>query len=102
MDDTATRTIWGSVNKDGTVHSGSGFTVEKKGAGIYTIHFTSKFRGPPAVVATQNNYRGDGWQSNLDGVAVQTVYTSQFSLVTGNSRGDKEDRGFGFIAIGAA
>ncbi|AIO65358.1 hypothetical protein [Burkholderia oklahomensis] len=94
------RIIWGSVNADGTIKSGSGnFAVERIDTGKYTVSFNAGFSTVPAVVATQNNYGGTN-ESNLDGVAVPFVNQNSFQANTGDGGGKPQNRSFGFIAIG--
>ncbi|WP_143135401.1 hypothetical protein [Burkholderia ubonensis] len=96
-----TQIIWGSVNADGTINTGTGFRVERIKPGEYTITFNTKFSVTPAVVATQNRF-ADPNQSNMDGVAVPIVNTGSCQINTGanNSGLPPQDRNFGFIAIG--
>ncbi len=44
--------VWGTVNGDGTIASGTGFTVTKTGAGEYVITFNAKFENQPAPTTT--------------------------------------------------
>jgi hypothetical protein len=88
------------VNADGSIAGGSeDFSVTNVEKGVYVIGFTSNFHGLPAVVATQNRY-GNVKQDNTDGVAVPMVASGSATLVTGNNGGSKENRSFGFMAIG--
>lgn len=53
--ETALRTIRGTVNGDGTIAQGSGFTVTKAAdptVGEYTVTFSTAFSGPPSVDVT--------------------------------------------------
>ncbi|KGU73545.1 hypothetical protein [Burkholderia pseudomallei] len=96
----ANRIIWGSVNADGSIKSGSDdFAVERTAEGKYTVSFNNGFSVTPAVVATQNNL-GNPNQSNQDGVVVPFVNRNSFEIVTGNNSGNNQNRSFGFIAIG--
>jgi len=43
--DAATMTLWGNINKDGSIASGSGgFTIIKQGAGQYKIEGVAQLR----------------------------------------------------------
>jgi hypothetical protein len=42
-------TIRGIVAADGSITAGSGFTITKGAAGVYTINFTSSFVNPPVM-----------------------------------------------------
>jgi hypothetical protein len=96
----AIRTIWGSVNADGSIASGSeDFSVTNVETGVYVIGFTTNFRSLPAVVASQNRYGSVG-EYNTDGVALPMVTASSATAVTGDSGGKKQNRSFGFIATG--
>ncbi|MGH2901717.1 MAG: hypothetical protein ACRDMZ_23790, partial [Solirubrobacteraceae bacterium] len=46
------RIIRGSVNANGTIAGGTGFTVNRTGAGLYTITFTTPFVGDQSTVAS--------------------------------------------------
>ncbi|MDN7919233.1 hypothetical protein QZM99_14180 [Burkholderia gladioli] len=94
-------TVWGSVDQDGNILSGSGdFSVENPSSGIYKIIFENTFNGIPAVVATQNNW-GKTSEQNTDGVVVPVVNNNYCNIVTGNASGSQQiNRAFGFIAIG--
>lgn len=46
------RIIRGRVNKDGTIDSGSGFTVTRRAQGIYEITFNDQFLSVPTVICT--------------------------------------------------
>lgn len=91
-------TIFGNVNKDGNVTSGTGFTSAKSATGQYTITFTTAFTGMPSFIATLTSDTAKGDQNNNfinvnPGQQVTTVYT-----VDSNEKG--EDSPFSFIAIG--
>jgi hypothetical protein len=95
-----TRTIWGSVNADGSIANGSeDFTVTNVETGVYVIGFRTNFIGLPAVVASQNRF-GNVGEANTDGVAVPMVAAGSATAVTGDGGGKKQNRAFGFIAIG--
>ena len=51
------KTIRGTVEANGAISSGSGFTVTKGETGIYTINFTTAFSGTPSTAV-------DLWDSN--------------------------------------
>jgi len=46
------RAVRGSVSALGVVTAGTGFTVTKGAAGLYTINFTTAFSGVPSVNVT--------------------------------------------------
>jgi hypothetical protein len=103
------RTVWGSVNADSSIASGShesggegfDFTVTNTRAGVYVVGFLGvAFKRLPAVVATQS--RGgstDEW--NTDGVVVPMISQGSATIVTGSADASKQNRSFSFIAIGA-
>ncbi|WP_156438291.1 hypothetical protein [Burkholderia sp. BDU5] len=95
------RIIWGSVNANGSINSGSkDFRVERTDTGKYVITFNTQFSVTPAVVATQNNF-GDSGQSNMDGVSAPFVNAGYCQINTGDNSNKFQDRSFGFIAIGS-
>lgn len=96
--------IWGCVNSDGTIHSGSGFTVTRKDLGIFEITYTSKFEGPPAVVLTQNfpewnNFDSGGGDARDNSVLIASDHR-HCKIKTGGADGGPSDRNFTFIAMG--
>jgi hypothetical protein len=98
--------IFGCINKDGSIHSGSGFTVDYLGGGHYLINYDTRFSKTPAVVLTQNyrnwedfGYVGGNTKDNAVLVASDTL---KFKVKTGDSNGDGTDRNFAFISIGGA
>ena len=100
----ADRMIWGCVNGDGTVASGSSFTVERTSRGTYRITYTVPFSALPAVVLTQNyklwddfGYGGGNTRASCSLVASSTT---QCKLVTGDEHGVNTNRNFTFLAIG--
>jgi hypothetical protein len=89
--------LWGSINTDGTIASGSGgFWVGRQGPGMYVITFPS-FAGPPAIVGSQTRNRS---VDNRDGVVFPWVNSNYAIAVTGNANGNQENRSFSFIAVG--
>jgi hypothetical protein len=96
--------VWGCVNKDGSIHSGSGFTPVDGGKGIYDIVYKVSFKAPPAVIATQNWKNWTDWTyeggNTGDNVVLVAGDSTKCKLITGNNNGDKEDRNFCFVAIG--
>jgi hypothetical protein len=93
------RIVWGAVNANGTVRSGTGFTVTHTGGGSYVISFSPPFLDTPAVVGSQNNYGALG-QDPRDGVVFPFVNGGAASAQTGDSSGNRVDRSFAFIAVG--
>lgn len=65
------RTIRGTVNADGTIAAGSGFTVTKGAAGVYTINFSTAFAAVPSVQATAGQAgAGASWRSPSTGSVI--------------------------------
>jgi hypothetical protein len=98
----ATTTIWGVVNADGSILSGTGYKADKMDAGVYTIFFTTPFNSVPAVVTTQlfpnepNTHGGDPRDNSVVGY----ITNDRCRVITGQDNGDKVDRAFSFVAIG--
>ncbi len=46
------RIVRGTVQNNGTIFNGAGFTVTKNGTGSYTLNFTTAFADVPAVTIT--------------------------------------------------
>lgn len=53
--------IGGSINADGTVQSGTGFTCTKRDVGIYEVEFLQPFSSVPAVLLTELSCMGGSW-----------------------------------------
>ena len=86
------RIIRGGVNLDGSIWTGTGFTVTHISTGIYTINFAQSFSGYHTTTATA-----------LDGgPTFVTQFTANFGDVTFNvwRNGIKADVAFDFISIG--
>ncbi|ACZ30965.1 hypothetical protein Xcel_1946 [Xylanimonas cellulosilytica DSM 15894] len=101
----ATRILWGVVESDGTIRSGTGFTVERQPPGRYRLHFAQPFvAAPPAVVASRvygdpDIDAGTGWSAS-ENVTVDMVSMSTALIVTASATGTHIDGAFTFIAIG--
>lgn len=89
------RIIRGSVDKDGDILAGAGFTVNRKGAGVYHITFNTPFSEIPTATAT---VRYDGI-TTIATMANQTNGELDFGLLTTN--GVLRDEIFHFIIMGA-
>ena len=97
-DESGLKIIRGTVDFDGTILQGSGFTVTKNGTGDYTINFSSAFSGTPTAVATPIDVDLTGM---IDIVYVHSMSTSSFDVIMGDwSSVDYYDLAFTFIAIG--
>jgi hypothetical protein len=89
--------LWGSINADGTIASGSGgFWVGRQAPGLYVITFPS-FAQPPAIIGSQTRNRS---VDNRDGMVFPWVNSNYAIAVTGNANGNQENRSFSFIALG--
>jgi hypothetical protein len=96
--------IRGTVETNGNILAGMGFSVNRPSTGYYTITFTTAFSNVPTVVATQQ-YPADNSFSNVsqntkDNAVIVGVSTTQFQVKCGNADGGLADRRFHFIAIG--
>jgi hypothetical protein len=90
------------VNADGTIDSGTGFTVTMQGTGRYRIDFTTPFKTVPAMLVTNvygsiNVDAGAGVQPAQNGVVDQAA--AGFALVgTADQNGALADESFSFLA----
>ncbi|MGB0506908.1 MAG: hypothetical protein ACPGGK_12000 [Pikeienuella sp.] len=91
-------TIFGVIKGDGTIVSGSGYSVTNASTGVYEVAFDTAFQNIPAVVATQCGY-GNG-ENALDNVIIPKIAAANFTAITGDSCGNHVDREFSFIATG--
>jgi hypothetical protein len=95
--------VEGIVNADGSVNTGTGYTVTVLGPGRYQLNFTTPFKGVPTVLVT-NVYgsigvdAGAGVQPAQNAVVDQA--TAGFALVaTGDANGVPSAESFGFMAL---
>lgn len=99
------RHIFGAVNADGTIQSGSGgFEIAHDDKGEYTIVYLQPFKSQPVVVVTQNypswdNFSSDGG-STKDNCVVVASNNAKVKIKTGGDSGSASDRNFNFISIG--
>lgn len=95
------RIVRGTVEFDGTIIRGSGFTAQRIDEGKYRVTFSSPFAGIPTITATSTRHLGDlqvGFAA-LDEFAPTTV--TQFTLVIKVfPANDYRDSRFDFIAVG--
>ena len=96
-----TKTVFGYVNADRTIESGTGdFSVGVKvSAGIYTITFQEEFDVIPAVVA---NCQEDQTNRGVS-IHISQITTGQAQLVVMNTSNQTPyDISFFFVAMGVA
>jgi len=99
-----TRVIWGVVRPNGSIASGSGFTVQQLSTGRVRITFTAAFSSPPAVLVTR--VYGDvsidaGTSVNAAETAVLDMADAGSAIVaTANSAGNLANAGFTFVVLG--
>ncbi len=97
-----TKTLWGVVNKDGSItSSGGGFTITHQGNGEYIISFSPTFSATPSIVGSQVLF-GQESQDTRDNVVFPFLNSGAATALTGDSQGKHQDRSFSFIAIGPA
>ncbi|MCA9975929.1 MAG: hypothetical protein KC413_09280, partial [Anaerolineales bacterium] len=105
----ALRTIRGTVEANGDVFAGSGYTVNKVATGLYDVSFATEFSNIPTVVVTQqhpdNNTARSGQftesgGNTRDNAVVVGVRNNKVRIRTGKDDGSTDDRRFHFIAIG--
>lgn len=84
--------ITGIVNADGSINRGDGFTVQKSGAGQYTLFFPSGFRLMGFTMAKV----GADTPFYLGGPTDRTVQVVSVSSIAAGG----VDAAFSFIAVG--
>lgn len=96
--------IYGNVNMDGSVHSGTGFTAQRTATGTYRLVFDTPFDNPPAVVLTShaNLWQdfGTGGREIRTWCQVIASDVSQCKVVVGDPGGAPANRNFSFIVAG--
>ena len=85
--------IAGVVKSDGTVISGSGFTVVRNAAGTYTITFTTAFTNVPGFVSTPDDGNLAASKANY-----QNLGTGSVQVITRNASNTISDANFSFVA----
>jgi len=93
--ETGLTTIRGAVASNGTITYGSGFTVNKGAAGLYTLVWTSNFSAPPSTIPTA---KGSGSVNYVANVYSDATSSSIINIV--NLTGTYIDVAFSFISIG--
>ncbi|WP_326763507.1 hypothetical protein OG978_01945 [Streptomyces sp. NBC_01591] len=89
--------MFGNVNADRSAASGSGdFWVTRENEGRYSIVFQNPFTTLPSVTS---NVWGDGWYA-LNSTQAAVIEPGRIVIVTGNSAGQRSNRGFSFQFIG--
>lgn len=99
------RIVRGSINFDGSVILGTGFTVTHPGVGQYQISFSPAFAHPPTVTCTALNSIGNRPRvvsmNNVWSASSVTLYTSDIQAdFAAGKNGNFEDQPFNFIAVG--
>lgn len=95
-----TQTIWGTVAEDGSIISGTGFSIMRQNEGNYLITFSLPFSGTPAIVGSQTGM-GFGGQVPLDGIVFPFLDSQSATAFTADQHGVLKDRQFSFIVMGA-
>jgi hypothetical protein len=99
---TGVRAIWGRVAGNGAILGGTGFSVNRTGAGQYTISFNTPFNVAPAVVANTNDsvIQADApLFISTPAVNGVTIFTTTMAAGGGSNF---VDHPFSFIAMEAA
>ena len=97
-----TRIIFGIVDPQGKIVSGTGFRTDKVDTGLYTILFLDVFNVVPTVVATQiypNDINSHGGNTN-DNAVIVGITNDRVRIKVGDGGGTAADRYFTFIAMG--
>jgi hypothetical protein len=91
--------LGGTINADGGVANGAGFSARRSGTGLYEITFSRGFSSTPSVVVTQ--YFASDTGNTLDNAVVTSISTASFKVHTGSASGSSDNRAFSFICIGS-
>jgi hypothetical protein len=91
------RVIRGTVNANGFIVNGSGFTSLRQGAGSYRITFNVPFVSPPTTTASVSL---GGTIHNGEYVRVSTVGNSEANFQVSDENALNTDGNFSFYAIG--
>ncbi len=94
----AVKSLYGTVSSEGTIISGTGYTVQRVSKGTYSINFIENFSEVPAIVGSQTGF-GNG-QKPEDVVDFPYLDHESATAITGNTSDDHSDRQFSFIVMG--
>jgi hypothetical protein len=94
------RLVRGTVNADGSVAAGAGFSVNRFQTGYFRITFTTGFSSAPSVAVTQIFGSFGNGGSTLDNAVLTGITTTQFEVQVGDSNGDPSNRSFSFVVMG--
>ncbi|WP_320199420.1 hypothetical protein RMR16_003925 [Agrobacterium sp. rho-13.3] len=92
----ADRTIAGTINGNGTVKFGTGFTATRSSEGFYLISFRPGFSAIGGASVTQIFSNGD----TRDNAVIQSLTSTELYVKVGDSGGKAKDRDFSFVAAG--
>lgn len=84
------RIIRGTVNANGSIFAGSGFTLQHVATGHWRVLFNTPYSGNPTATVSCLKAIGN----------VNAYSTSSFDVVMSNTAGTLVDDGFSFIAMG--
>ena len=90
------RTIAGTINGNGTIKFGTGFTATRSSEGFYLISFRPGFTAVGGASVTQIFTNGD----TRDNAVIQSLTSTELYVKVGDSGGKAKDRDFSFIAAG--
>jgi hypothetical protein len=99
------RILRGTVEVNGMVRTGTGFSVSRPGPiGVYQINFFTPFSDAPTVVITlispdSINSSGSS-QNTLENAVIIGISPMAVRIKTGNQSGSGQDRPFCFMAMG--
>ncbi len=96
------KVVRGTVDVDGNIVAGSGFSAQNPTSGHYTITFDpGTFRHTPTITATVVSNSAQNNETRLNCIVKREgLSASGFVMITGNDDGDLRGRWFGFIAVG--
>ena len=95
------RIIRGIVDANGSILSGTGFTVTSPGEGRYRITFNASFSTYPTIIVTQQSANTTGVWNTRDNCLVLDVQAAYTEVACGDGSGVYAYRKFHFIAIGS-
>lgn len=95
-----TRVIYGRVAGDGTILTGTGFSVVRNGNGDYTITWDVAFSSSPTVNATLGEFTSGRPSIATRAVGGGTPNTTEVQILTGVVGVSLADQIFSFVAMG--
>jgi hypothetical protein len=89
------RLLQGTINDNGTINGGSGFSCSRTGVGQYSVTWTNAFPVSPGLGLAVAPIPGGALT-----IQITTDFTTGFTVETRNLAGTLQDANWTFVAMG--